>query len=261
MRKLIASDYTTGDIMFPLKIGSINHIQSSYDDVMKWITELLISENFDSSKVYKLYTYADTGGIQAFLFYYNREIWYCPGANPYPTLGVGQVYLLNENITYDTSAGYDPVTFVDSGTGATTTHDVHQIKEGAIGVGTSGTGTICNLDDLVPIRTSFKSTFNDTSTAITVKFDQPSFLYNSYGSSGTVTITLDGTNAVVGTIARITFNAGYSRTVVIAVASGQFVKQTGAILTGVTGILDVQIQYMGNDGTNDVFIAVKTMPY
>jgi hypothetical protein len=137
MKKLDLSAVTTS-IGFPVKHGTMDHIQSAYQEALAALAQSAIGNSYDTTKVYILYGCVATGtdpGARTFTagaVFYNGEV-YLVDAATFTSTG-GNVAIGTITTTYFTGNGTDadPVTFTDA-----TARYVHQIRKMVISAGTS----------------------------------------------------------------------------------------------------------------------------
>jgi hypothetical protein len=172
MKKIKTTDIISGSAM-PLKSGSLNHLQSAYQepliDIIQTFEAKNDTEGFPNySTPIIMYGCRWTGtGVTQGVLVYGSEIYRCQAVNI--TLGVGQVVIGTITTTYLTATNADPVVFSDA-----TSNNVHEIRQIVWSAGTSGTGDF-DLDDCLMWGRWQDVTYN-----------------SSYISSPTGTLTLPG---------------------------------------------------------------------
>jgi hypothetical protein len=172
MKKIKTTDIIAGSAM-PLKSGSLNHLQSAYQEPLIDIIQTFEASN--DTEGFPNYTtpiimygcrWTGTGVTQGVLVY-GSEIYRCQAVNI--TLGVGQVVIGTITTTYLTATNADPVVFSDA-----TSNNVHEIRQIVWSAGTTGSGDF-DLDDCLMWGRWQETTFN-----------------SSYISSSSGTLTLPG---------------------------------------------------------------------
>lgn len=143
MKKIITSDITTG-IGMPIKSGTLDHLQSAYQQAIDVMCKTTFALNgngvYSTSTVYVIYGCNQTGGgstknLSAGAVFYNGEIYLVP-ASTY-TISGGNVAIANIVTSYFTGTNADPVTFTDA-----SIHNVHEIKQIVVSAGASGSGLV-----------------------------------------------------------------------------------------------------------------------
>jgi hypothetical protein len=147
MKKINTSPITTGSAM-PFKSGSLEHLQSAYQEPLIDIVQTLQAKNDveafpNYSTPIIMYGCRWTGlGVSQGVVAYGTELYRAQAVNI--TLGVGQVVVGTITTTYFTGTNADPVTFSDS-----TNNNVHEIREIVWSAGTSGTPGTFDFDDCI----------------------------------------------------------------------------------------------------------------
>ena len=145
MKKIKTTDIIAGSAM-PLKSGSLDHLQSAYQepliDIIQTFEAKNDTEGFPNyTTPIIMYGCRWTGlGVSQGVLVYGTEIYRCQAVNI--TLGVGQVVIGTITTTYLTVTNADPVVFSDS-----TSNNVHEIRQIVWSAGTSGTPGTFDLDD------------------------------------------------------------------------------------------------------------------
>ena len=174
MKKIKTTDIIAGSAM-PLKSGSLDHLQSAYQEDELDMIQMLIAQNdteinpasLPARIIYGCRRNSSTGAISIGAIVYQNEIFRCIAQNV--TLGLGQVVIGTITTTYLTATNADPVVFSDS-----TSNNVHEIRRITWSAGASGSGDF-NFSDLL-----LYGQWNDVA-------------YNSsYISSPTGTLTMPG---------------------------------------------------------------------
>lgn len=144
MKKINTTPITTGSAM-PFKSGSLEHLQSAYQepliDIVQTFEARNDTEGFPNyTTPVIMYGCRRTGiGVSQGVVAYGTELYRAQAANI--TLGFGQVVVGTITTTYFTGTNADPVTFSDS-----TNNNVHEIREIVWSAGTSGSGSF-DFDD------------------------------------------------------------------------------------------------------------------
>jgi hypothetical protein len=139
MKKLDLSAVTTS-IGFPVKHGTMDHLQSAYQEALAALAKSTIGSSYDATKVYILYGCVATGtdpGARTFsagAVFYNGEVYLVDAASFIP--GGSLVSIGTITTTFYSSAISDPVIFTDG-----ISRNVHQIRKIVISAGASGSGT------------------------------------------------------------------------------------------------------------------------
>lgn len=249
-KTLVIGPYTAGGAGFPVKSGTWDFIQQAHKEDISNLIIGLIGSNYSTSTGYILW--GMMGTVSPGAIFFNGEVYPCDGYSG-GACGGGGVLVLNVGISnYTDGTKADPVVLTDS-----SSRNVHNIRKAVISCGASGSGSICDFADLLPIRINPKNIFS-TSATETLTFFNPLVIYNRYASSGTLTVNLTTAGAMVGVVSKIVFDTGYSNTISVAVAGGQQIVVAGNT-TG-TGKLILEAEFLGNDGTHDIF-AVSLLGY
>jgi hypothetical protein len=138
MKKINTTPITTGSAM-PFKSGSLQHLQSAYQepliDIVQTFEARNDTEGFPNyTTPVIMYGCRRTGlGVSQGVVAYGTELYRAQAVNI--TLGFGQVVVGTITTTYFTATNADPVTFSDS-----TNNNVHEIREIVWSAGTSGSG-------------------------------------------------------------------------------------------------------------------------
>lgn len=137
---------------FPVKAGTLGHLQGAYEDTSSYLAQTLIQTStpnaYVAGVVYALYGGGiSTASVPGYIlsspgvYYYNGELFETPGAIIATT---SNTYSGNIQTTYFTDPTADPVTFTD-----TSVHNVHQIRKIVVVPGTTGSITLMN--NIVPL--------------------------------------------------------------------------------------------------------------
>lgn len=138
MKKINTTPITTGSAM-PFKSGSLQHLQSAYQETLIDIVQTFEARNDTEgfpnyTTPVIMYGCRRTGlGVSQGVVAYGTELYRAQAVNI--TLGFGQVVVGTITTTYFTGTNADPVTFSDS-----TNNNVHEIREIVWSAGTSGSG-------------------------------------------------------------------------------------------------------------------------
>ena len=136
MKALDLTDITA-TVRMPLKEGTLEFMQLSWAEQAQHIKQSMIGPGYDVTKVYILWgvVKSTTSGSDAYTegaLFYNGEIYHVQASVITPS-GSAVVNF----VQYQYSVNADPVTFTDS-----STHSIHDIREGTVVAGASGTGTL-----------------------------------------------------------------------------------------------------------------------
>lgn len=138
MKKINTTPITTGSAM-PFKSGSLEHLQSAYQepliDIVQTFEARNDTEGFPNyTTPVIMYGCRRTGlGVSQGVVAYGTELYRAQAVNI--TLGFGEVVVGTITTTYFTGTNADPVTFSDS-----TNNNVHEIREIVWSAGISGSG-------------------------------------------------------------------------------------------------------------------------
>ena len=145
MKKIKTTDIIAGSAM-PLKSGSLNHLQSAYQEPLIDIVQTFEADNDTEgfpnySTPIIMYGCRWTGtGVTQGVVAYGSELYRCQAVNI--TLGFGQVVIGTITTTYLTATNADPVIFSDS-----TSNNIHEIRQIVWSAGTSGTPGTFDFDN------------------------------------------------------------------------------------------------------------------
>ena len=138
MKKINTTPITTGSAM-PFKSGSLEHLQSAYQETLIDIVQTFEARNDTEgfpnyTTPVIMYGCRRTGlGVSQGVVAYGTELYRAQAVNI--TLGFGEVVVGTITTTYFTGTNADPVTFSDS-----TNNNVHEIREIVWSAGISGSG-------------------------------------------------------------------------------------------------------------------------
>lgn len=143
MKKLDVSAVTTTTGL-PVKSGSLEHIQSAYQEAISEALKSVIGFDYDPTKVYLLFGCENSGSgnnynVSAGSVFFNGEVYLVPAAvftisNPNVAVGVIQT-------SFFSGVNADPVEFTDG-----TPRNIHQIRQIVLQAGLSGSGAGNYLD-------------------------------------------------------------------------------------------------------------------
>lgn len=157
MKKINTTPITTGSAM-PFKSGSLEHLQSAYQepliDIVQTFEARNDTEGFPNyTTPVIMYGCRWTGtGVTEGVVAYGTELYRAPAVNI--TLGFGQVVIGTITTTYFTATNADPVTFSDS-----TVNNVHEIRQIVWSADTSGFGDF-DLNDCTMFNEWTAITYN-----------------------------------------------------------------------------------------------------
>jgi hypothetical protein len=160
MKKIKTSDITAGAGM-RVKRGTLEHLQSAYQEAISALVNARIGDSYDPNKVYLLHgvknsTTAPLFTISAGAVFFNGEI-YLVDAVTF-TAGGGETAVFNIVTTNYTAAIADPVLFSDGGN-----YNIHEIRKMVISSDVSGAGDADYLDMVEYIE---EENFTDLSSGL-----------------------------------------------------------------------------------------------
>jgi hypothetical protein len=176
MKKIKTTDIIAGSAM-PLKSGSLDHLQSAYQETTIDTIQMLISQGDTEAYpttllpriMYGCRWLSGIGAVSQGCIIYGNELYRTDGATGI-VLGFGDVVVGTITTTYFTATNADPVVFSDA-----TSNNVHEIKKITWAAGAPGSGDF-DLQDCYM--------YNDWAEIVS---------YNgSYLSSSAGTLTLPG---------------------------------------------------------------------
>ena len=254
MRKLVTTDITN-TVAFPVKAGTLNHIQLAYQEALTALANSIIGRLPDSTNCYILFGCKNTGSgtsyvISAGAIYYNGEVYLVDAVSF--TAASGQTAVLNF-VTTSYTVNADPVTFTDG-----VAHNVHTIQKIAIASGVSGSGVSDFANLITPL-----ALVNDQQATLpasyTVFFKQDKATFFAAASVDT-NITFDFTNAVPGTVVRLKWTYGAGRALTITAPSESTVIKDGGNLSAVASANNLlYCIYLGRNesGNHEVSYTLK----
>lgn len=254
MRKLVTSDITN-TVAFPVKSGTLNHLQLAYQEAITALANSIIGRVPDTTNCYVLFGCKNTGSgtsyiISAGAIYYNGEVYLVDAVSF--TSASGQTAVLSFVTTnYTTNA--DPVTFTDG-----VAHNVHTIQKIAIASGVSGSG-VCDFANLLTPLALVNDQQATLPASYTVTFKQDKAVFFAAASVDS-NITFDFTNAVPGTVVRLKWTYGSGRTLSITAPSGCTVIKDGGNLSAVASANNLlYCIFLGKNesGNNEVSYTLK----
>jgi hypothetical protein len=238
----------------PFTKGTLEFMQLSHKETVGGIIRGIIGSTYSNTRVYRLWGGAISVGaglvtITEGQFFLDGEVFYCPG-NSSPT---GSTGVLGVDITYY-SIYADPTVLTDGS--SVNVHDQRRIK--IYGSSVTPPTVYYALSAVSDVKTTGVSNLTSTSSTVALGFQKQEIVYNQYASSGTITITLSSTYAVVGVKSQIVFNTGYTNDYTITTGASQVIVKSGnftGVATNLGGCAVLEVTYIGNNGTNDIFIA------
>lgn len=142
MKKISTANITTA-VGMPIKSGSLQHIQSAYQEALDALAKNALG-SVDPTKVYVLWGCVDTGPgstyyvISEGAVYYNGEIYYVPA------VAISSGYAVaNIDTSYFSAANADPVQFTDG-----ISYNVHEIRQMVITDAAPGSG-VADFDNFI----------------------------------------------------------------------------------------------------------------
>lgn len=151
---------------FPVKQGTLVHVQLAYQEAINALALALIGSNYNPNQAYILYGCVNSGSgsavnISQGAVFYNGEVFLVNQVSFF--LGGGQVPVANIQTTFYT-INADPVLFTDN-----VQRNVHQIRTIAIVAGSSGSGQVGDF-----------SSFSGTGTTLSITGSAVSGSYPDY---------------------------------------------------------------------------------
>lgn len=141
MKKLKAADFITLTSNFPVKSGTWDFLQDSYNEQIRDVMIASIGPTYSASSVYIIWgcavtTSSGTSTITEGAVFYNGEIFHVNG-NTTPEVGSGLVHVFDLVSTSITGTNYDPVQFTDG-----TNQNVFIDRKAKLSTKASGSGTL-----------------------------------------------------------------------------------------------------------------------
>lgn len=257
MKKLDVSSVSNSNGI-PVKGGTLQFLQDSYQEALNAIASNLLGKSVDSTKMYRLFGVNNSGTGQNFVIsagalYYNGEV-FLVDATTF-TADAGRTAVA-EIVTTQFTAQADPVLFTDG-----IERNVHNIRKIRIVSGLSGAG-IGDFSTILESGYITKSeTVADLGTAYTLKFDQERAVYFQ-AATGNATISFDLTNAIEGAVARLKFTLPAGNTLTIASQAGITVVLEGLALTAAPNKTNVMYCcYLGKNaaGAHEIAVNLKNI--
>lgn len=219
MKKINLSAVSTTN-GFPVKSGSIDHLQSAYTETISHTVRQIVGSSYSTSIAYILWGCTATGTdpgartISEGAIFFNGEVYKVPSAS-FTTTGL-QVAVGTIATTYFSATNADPVAFTDG-----VNRNVHEIRQIVFSNGLSGSGDF-NFADAVVLNDIIRSgdvlKLNNT-TAFTPSGDyNPATKKYADETSGMKLLWL-GVIAANGTVTKL---AGSLTVTATQFASGQF---------------------------------------
>lgn len=232
MRKLSTTNITNSTGM-PVKGGTLQHLQLSYQEAFNAIARNLIGRDIDNTRGYILFGVINTGTVSAMnvtagAIFYAGEVYLVDAFS----LNVTQAAVSSVQTSYfQTNA--DPVTFTDG-----VQRNVHEVRkliftDGASGSGLFDFGNMVNT--LLPLKNTQQATLPAT---YTVRFDQDQAVFFA-DALVNATLQFDFTNAVAGTVVRLKWIFGSGRTLTIQQPANGIVLQDSGNLANVANNVNV----------------------
>ena len=182
----------------PIKSGTIDHLQSAYQEVFAAILASNTGALYSTNTVFVITGCKVTvsGGnytVSAGAILYNGVVYIMDAKSSTPVPSGGNTYICSLKTTYYTDAKADPVTFTDGNT-----HNAHEIKKAEIEAGTSGTG-ISDYANFVGMPASGNGylTLSSWAGSYTFDFQVNRNIYVTSAASAPQ-VDVDLTNAKVG---------------------------------------------------------------
>ena len=256
MRKIDTS-YVTDTVAMPVKSGSIDHLQLSYQEALQSLANVLVGPGIVNNKVYILFGCVNSGSgsnyvISAGAVYYYGEV-FLVDATTFTTAS-GQTAVANVVISYN-NTNADPVTFTDGNN-----HNVHQIRKMVISSGVSGS-TIADFSNFLQTRIDLAQVVVPSMPSnYTVTFDQDRSIYVA-SAPNSFTINLDFTNANPGAVVRMkwTFGAGLTVAINGPVGTTAIINDSGNLASAASNRNILYLLYCGKNenGYDEVSYTIK----
>jgi len=152
MRKLDTS-YISSTRGMPIKSGTLNHLQTAYQEAIAAAVQGLIGQGYSSSVPYILIGCINSGSgstynISAGAVFFNGEVYITPAASFTVSGSNVAVGVLTTGFDNTPADNADPVEFTDG-----SVYNVHQIRTVVFQAGLSGSGAF-NFSSLVAINTN-----------------------------------------------------------------------------------------------------------
>lgn len=242
----------------PAKAGVLNHLMQAYQEALQALSNSLIGNEYDATKVYVLYGCLNSGTSPAFIIsagaiFFNGEIYLVPAISF--TIS-GNVAIGNIATAFATSAIGDPIQFTDGAS-----HNVLQIRTAAISAGTTGTGTLPDFSAWlrvppVAMQNTITATLPSTYT-ISFLQDQANFFTAAYNTSGNLTWNFVG--AIPGVVVRSKITLGASGSITILTPGGmQIYAEGGSLQASKTNIMYATYLGKNESGNDEVSYNVKS---
>lgn len=249
MKKIATSDITT-TAGLPIKSGTLDHLQASYQDILAAICRNLVGAEFDPGTIYVLYGCVNSGSGSSFVIsagavFFNGEVYLVDAVSFVTSGGNVPTGILSETVVL--AANADPVQFTDG-----SSHNVHVNIQFAIIAAASGTGIDFSnwvYVNTVKMQRLLVAAF---SSGYTVNFKQDKSIFFTAGlTSGGGTISWDFVGAIPGTIVKLKLAMAAATTLAFATPGGStIVALAGSGTASKTNYID--IEYVGkNEGGND----------
>lgn len=184
--------------IFYTKSGTFQFLEDAHKDTAADIIRGIIGESYDYNKAYALYGC----NIVNIIFeqfsegavFFRGEVFHAPTQGVI-THGVGEVHVLDIDTTQYTTFA-DPIDFTDG-----IPRNVHNIRQVKYNNAPTGTGTICDYADLIYVYPDIE---NKTSyDGDTIRFERERTIVYTSASVTSIAVTLDLTNARIGTTVTI----------------------------------------------------------
>jgi hypothetical protein len=255
MKKLDTSAITN-TVAFPVKSGTLDFLQQSYQEGLTNTANSLIGGKSNASLFYVFWGCVNTGSglnyiISAGAIYNNGELFLVDAVTF--TAAAGQLAVGAITTTfYSTNA--DPVTFSDA-----ISRNVHQIRKIVFASGSSGSRDV-DFPNLVGapnvLLNDQQATLNASYVA---KFTQDRAVFFASATVNT-TITFDFTNAVPGVVVRLKWTFGAGLTLTVTQGTGQTVIKDGGDATQVANANNLfYAVYLGKNaaGNDEISYTLK----
>lgn len=253
MRKLSTSNITNSTGM-PVKGGTLQHLQLSYQEAFNAIARNLIGRDIDNTRGYILFGLINTGttsamNVTAGAIFYAGEVYLVDAF----VLNVAQTAVASiQTSYYQTNA--DPVTFTDG-----VQRNVHEVRKIIFTDGASGSG-LFDFGNMVNTRLPLKNTQQASlPSSYTVRFDQDQAVFFA-DATVNATLQFDFTNAVPGTVVRMKWTFGAGRTLTIQQpANGVVLQDSGNLANVANNVNLIYFLYAGLNasGVHEVSYTLK----
>lgn len=236
MKKVKTSDISNS-AQLPVKQGTLNHLQSSYQEVIAAIMQNIegggsLYSNFTILYGCQLTISGGNYTVSEGAICYNGEVFLVDAVGTTANPSGGQTRICRIVTTFLTAANADPVTFTDGNT-----YNVHEIRKIVIGNGTNATsGYVGDFASAARLcNTAAKQlTVASTGSTYTHTFEVNRTIDYSTVTSGGVVFDFNFDNAAIGATQRMSLQLANADVIALSGASDRtFEICDGAVLTRV----------------------------